>query len=291
MTLYDILLEKMNGIEYRGYFMSCCVFHEDTKPSLMVHENGFKCLSCGKKGRIEILARKVLNERKINEINELKYKKHRPVLPEWAIWEKKFGDLNGIVEHAHKMLIKFPSYQFYFKKRLLMGFAKKGMFGFISGWCLFPVFRDDGKLLDVVVRSSRSDANTRYVLRPDDSRKSPYIYCPDWSRVERSSLVYVVFGIIDSWALYSIGLPVVTGTSGKSLNSERLEEMEKEFIIIPDKGEEKDAYLLANKLGWRGDVKLLKYPDGCKDSDDVRRKFGDEKLNELIGDSNGFSTI
>lgn len=290
MTLYETLLEQLNGIEYHDYFMACCVFHSDSKPSLMVHEDGFKCLACGTSGGLRYLAKQVLKGN-LNESVKLKPAGVRPVLPAWKSWEEKFGDLNGIVERGHKMLLKFPRYQIYFKKRLLMEFAQQGKFGFISGWCLFPILDQTGKVIDIVVRSSRKEAEVRYVLHPDSRRESPYLYCPDWNRIKEASVICVVFGIVDSWALYSIGLPVVTGTSGKSLNPERLKELDKEFIIIPDKEEEKAAYSLANQLGWRGDVKLLKYPDECKDPDDVRRKFGEKQLTELIGDIYGLGAI
>lgn len=280
MTLYETLLEKLGGTEYHDYFMACCVFHSDSNPSMMVHEDGFKCLTCGESGGLKYLAKKVLHG-KIDETVKIK-KSARPILPAWKTWERKWDDLEGIVEHGHRMLMKMTSYQLYFKKRKIFKFAKQGQFGFINNWCLFPIFDEQENIVDIVVRSPKKKAGVRYVLFPNPDRDTPYLYCPDWLAVQKSSVIYVVYGIIDSWALYSIGLPVITGTSGKSLNPERLRELDKEFIIVPDKNEEKEAIQLANALGWRGDVKLLNYPDGCKDPDDIRRNLGEDELKERI---------
>jgi len=48
-----------------------------------------------------------------------------------------------------------------------------------------------------------------------------------------------------------------------------LDEYRKQIIILPDKGEEDTARKLASRLGWRGKVLVLDYPDGCKDPNDL----------------------
>jgi hypothetical protein len=158
----------------------------------------------------------------------------------------------------------------------------EGHLGFIDGWITFPVFDSRNSLCDIVVRSTSSHSNTRYVVHPCVVGTRP-LYVPSWKRVNESPLVYVVYGLIDSISLHLAGLPVVTGITGKSLNADLLRPLGKRFVIIPDKGEEQEARLLANKLGWRCTVKQLKYEDGCKDPDDVRKTFGNEYLLNAIG--------
>jgi DNA primase len=279
--LYDVLLEKMNGKSYDSYFMACCPFlhdgHKETHPSLQVHDDGrFNCLTCHKTGTLKFLAKVISHD-------TLSIGKQTPiVLPRWRKWEDKYGDISEIAHHAHQSLKRFPQFQAYFKKRKIAQFIEQGRFGYMDGWCLFPILDPHGKVIDIVVRSAGNKKETRYVLHPDKDRESPYIYCPDWKRVELSDIVYVPFGIIDAWAFYSIGYPCITGTSGTSFNLERLKELHKHLIFIPDKGEEDDARELSNQLGWDADTFIIDWPDGCKDSDDIRRIYGDEALSKLI---------
>ena len=108
--------------------------------------------------------------------------------------------------------------------------------------------------------------------------KAPLLYVPNWGRVVASETVYVVYGIIDAISLELIGLPVVTGITGKSLSAETLKPLGKQFIIVPDEYEDMEAHLLANSLGWKARVKRLVYPEGVKDPDGIRTHFGNDFL-------------
>lgn len=280
-NLYDLLLERLEGIPYNGYFMADCPFHDwqSHTQSLMVHEDAYKCLSCGAYGNLK----KLLDKTSRGIFRPQREKRASNILPRWSKWERNYGDLDGIVEHAHLSLKRFPQFQAYFKKRKIDQFIEQGKFGYLDGWALFPVFAKDGKIIDIVVRATVGKGLTRYVLHPDTNRQSPYLYVPNWYRVNSLEFVYVVFGIVDAWAMEDLGLACVTGTSGKSLNYELLKDLDKQFVIVPDKHEEKEAYNLANKLGWRGDVRLISYPSDAKDPDSVRTKYGNEALIRLIG--------
>ena len=62
-----------------------------------------------------------------------------------------------------------------------------------------------------------------------------------------------------------MGYPAMSTTTGKRLAPEALDWLRKKIIIIPDEGEVPDAMKIAKQLGWRGEVKQIKYPDGTKD--------------------------
>jgi DNA primase len=111
----------------------------------------------------------------------------------------------------------------------------------------------------------------------------PPLYVPNWKRVLDSDTVFVVYGIIDAWAFEDLGLPCVTGITGKSLSYKHLKEFDKRFVIVPDKYEEDAAEHLANKTGWRATVKRLKWPPECKDPDEIRVKVGIKALATAIG--------
>lgn len=276
MNLYDSLLEKMGGQEYQGYFMSVCPFHDDHSPSLMVHEDGYKCKACGAHGNLKKLELRVRKgfAQKSNIVSV--------VLPRWKAWEREYGDLQGIAEFAHDNLLKHKTYRRYYENRKCQSYIKAGRLGYLSTWAVIPVFGRDGQIVDIVVRSTRSKDSSRYVIAPHpDSLQRP-LFCPSWKRVINSDVVYVVYGIFDAISLELCGFPVVTGITGKSLSPNSLSELHKKFIIVPDWREEAEAHKLANALGWRAKVKELSYPDGTKDCDDIRRQYGESVLKEML---------
>jgi len=280
MNLYDSLLEKLDGRQYSNYFSCLCPFHDDNNPSMFVYDDGFRCASCGKRGTLKYLDSFTGSHFRTS----LTRSQSKPqLLPRWRKWEQEWGDLEGIANHAHQSLKRYPQFQHYFKKRGINGFIDAGHFGYIMGWNLFPVLDSIGKVVDIIIRSGKGKSDIRYYILPDGTGDSANLYCPSWKRVLSSEVVYVCFGIIDAWAFEAIGLPVVTGTTGKSLSADTLKPLGKQFIIVPDLNEEREAYLLANKLGWRATVKKLKYDDGVKDPDGVRAKFGNDYLVQMIG--------
>lgn len=280
MALYDTLLDKLEGKEYSNYFVSCCVFHDDHSPSMFVYEDGwFRCAACGKKGTIVYLDKFLGSHHRAT----LTRSQSVPtVLPQWRRWEEKYGSLEGIVNYAHQTLLRYKRFRSFFKKRQIDSFIEQGYLGYLDSWALFPVYNIQRKLVDVVVRSIATNS-VRYVVHPMVGEQHRPLYIPNVDRVLKSGTVYVTFGIIDAISLELIGLPAVTGITGKSLSVETLKPLGKKLIIIPDDGEEKEAYLLANRLGWRASVKKLKYPDDVKDPDEYRRKFGNTQLLTALG--------
>ncbi len=260
--------------------MASCLWHgADHNPSLMVHEDGFHCKTCGKRGSLAYLDRTVGSHFQLTRRQVSKPQ----LLPRWRSWEEKYGTIEGIASAAHKSLKTFPQFQKYYKVRKIDEFIEQGNFGYLAGWYTFPVYSPEHHIVDIVVRAGKHKNDARYVLRPDRDRVGTFLYSPSWDRVQQAEVIYVVYGIIDSWAMEALGLPCVTGTTGKSLSADQLKPLGKKFIIVPDDGEEREAYLLENKLGWRAEVKKLKYDDDCKDPDNVRVKFGNQYLLQLLG--------
>ena len=277
MSLYDNLLEKLEGRQYSNYFSCYCIFDQHQSPALLVYEDGYNCLSCGAHGSLEYLNKKIGATYHAPMAQSHKSN----VLPQWRRWEQEHGDLEGIAKFAHKSLKAFPQFQNYFKQRKIDEFINMGNFGYISGWYIFPVIDKKHNVSDIIVRASKHKGSSKYVLISGGGNAS--LYCPNWDRVNASEVIYVCYGIVDAWAFEAIGLPCITGCTGKSLSAELLQPLGKRFIIVPDDGEETEAHKLANKLGWRGSVKTLRYEDDCKDPDSVRIKFGNEYLKNLLG--------
>lgn len=280
MALYDTLLDKLEGKEYSNYFVSCCVFHSDKNPSMFVYEGGyFRCAACGKKGTLAYLDKFLGSHH-----SALLTRSHTAlptVLPRWRKWEEKYGDLEGIVDYGHRSLLRTKRYQGFFKKRKIDCFIEQGRLGYLDSWALFPVLDLKGGLVDIVVRSITTNS-VRYVVHPGSSESLRPLYYPNPAHVAKADTIYVTFGIIDAISLELIGLPAATGITGKSLSADVLKPLGKRYVIVPDYGEDREAYNLANKLGWRAKVKKLKYDD-CKDPDSMRIKYGNDYLRNALG--------
>lgn len=274
--LYDSLCEKLNGHRYGDYFSSLCPFHDDHNPSFFVHQDRFHCASCGKSGTLEYL-NKYLNGRTIKITPNSSV-----VLPSWRRWEQEYGCLEEIAYHAHGAIKRFPEWMWYFKDRKIDQFFEQGLFGYLDGWALFPVLNPRHKVENIVVRHTKK-SGTRYAIKKLEEQKQ-LLYCPNWSRVQNSDYVYVCYGIVDAWAFEAIEKPCVTGITGKSLNADLLRPLKKDsYLIVPDEWEERDAMYLANSLGWRGKKINVWYPEGTKDPDEIRVKFGNNILMQAIG--------
>lgn len=275
MDYTDFLGRLDNARKYSNYITADCPFQDwvSHNPPFFVNERGYNCVACGAHGSLEWLNRK---------LGGRYHKYSRPdrliVLPRWRSWAETYGTMQGIADQAHEIYREFPGKRLFFERRKINQFSYFGHFGWLDGWNLFPIYSPDHHIIDIVVRGGDGTGDMRYVLRPDDTREHPYLYVPDWDAVQAADTVYVVYGIIDAWALFAIDLPVVTGTTGKSLNADVLWPLRKKFIIIPDEEEENAARDLRNQLGWRASVRQLKYPKGCKDPDDIRRNYGNSAL-------------
>jgi hypothetical protein len=112
------------------------------------------------------------------------------------------------------------------------------------------------------------------------------LYVPDWNSLYKSYLG-ITFGMFDAITLCLAGFPAVTSTSGKdSFDPDWLDWWNGYIYIVPDLLEESSAHKLASKLGWRGRVVQLNYPDNCKDPNDWWQ-LNPEELKKAIYESVG----
>jgi DNA primase len=286
--LYEDLKERIAVHEYDGYFMALCPFHEkrtghpDNRPSFMVHADGYKCkgADCGAHGTLEYLNEYLGG----HAFDGVATERSIPVLPQWRKWYEQYHSVQGIAETGHWMYCNDVSLRSYFVKRGYGDFYKIGMFGWLDWWNMFPVFDQAHRVIDIVVRAGDNAKDTKYVLlkKPEEHHVPP-VYVPDWELFMSSTTIYVPFGMFDAWAIRSIGVPSLTGTTGKSLNADRLYELGKNWIIVPDEHEEEDAWRLKMELGSRAQVLIPDYPFRTKDPDGVLHRYGPQALSQLLG--------
>lgn len=267
------IADHMDRVTWHGrYFAAKCVYHDDREPSMLVFEDGAYCLGCQRRVSLEILWNKVRGKYKLAP---------DPVIV--SAWTNMGDDLSQVVYEAHNVLLQYPAQATYLKVRGVSERIEPNTLGWYMGWYTFPVFDRGFELRGLVLRSSpelEKSSGTRYLCPPN---QSPQIYCPDWHKVDSLRYLYVVYGIIDALALACLGFPVVTCTKGQNFHADLLKEFRTKIIIVPDRGEEKSARILASNLGWRGSVLYLDYPDKCKDPANfmATRKLQDNLLRQL----------
>jgi len=272
MSYLDRIEDNLERVSrYSNYLLSLCPFHDDHNPSFFVYEDFYICKSCGAKGKPEDLLKRLDKSfrpkpARINYSNP------------FTQWLREM-DLETLCTRSANLLKKLPHMGTYLHNRGLdQELLKKLGIGYRDGWYIFPVESEQRKIIGAVARNSDTKSRLRYMT---PAGQEMMLYCPNWSRMIGSQIVVVVYGIIDSVSLESIGIASVTGTLGKRLDPELLGNIRKNIFIIPDNGEEREAHRLASQLGWRGNVISINYPYGTKDVNDLLTKKP-EMLEEIL---------
>lgn len=278
MISYSDLLDKLpNAKQYGNYIACTCLWHDDTNPSLLVYPDGYRCLSCGARGTISKLLRK---------LDGLPEVAARPVSVDsrnpWSGWLRE-RTLEEFVSEAYWWITRYPDQGIDLYKR---GITRKIItdlhIGWSDGYYIFPIFSMDGTLRSAVARAGatvQQESGVRYIL-PRGSEAG--LFVPSWEMVRVQRTVRVPFGIVDAVTLFALGYASATGTVGKNYDPEWFRDIRKSILILPDAGEEDAAYKLAAGLGWRGKVKRLDYPLDCKDPNEILQRHGVEALNLLL---------
>jgi hypothetical protein len=275
-TLDDIIDLLDQPHRYSDYISCLCNFHEDSSPSMLVYENNYICKSCGAHGSLDYLYYKLTG---IDTVSKVKIPtKPNRAMGLWKRWLGQFDTVENVCINAHQYLLSNPSP--YLKRRKVTSVVQSSYIGLINSWFTFPVFDKEHKIIGCVSRASPTiqTKQVRFSVSPDCNA----LYVPDWKRVLESDYLLVVFGIFDALGLSICGFPVVTGIAGASFNSELLDEFRKPIYVIPDFHEERQALALVSQLDWRGTLLQLDWPDGCKDTANIREQYDDKMLTTLI---------
>lgn len=260
------LADVCSRVKWHGRYFSCsCPFHDDNEPSLMVYEDGAFCMGqCQRQFSLYQVWAKVKNHRTFDVSSSTSSTR----LINW----RKLPPLEQVASDANEILLRYPSQRHYLLQRKLQDRIEPQHLGWWAGWITIPIFNSLYEFEGLIFRATPSieqETNVRYMIPPE---QEPMLYVPDWHRVlsakKATRPIFVVFGIFDALALTELGLPVVTFTQGQKRSfsgADLLSVWRTRLIILPDKGEEQTAALLAAKLDWRGKVVELEYPEGIKD--------------------------
>lgn len=274
MITLDDIVERLPGHRYEHYIAASCIFHDDSHPSLMVYEDGYFCLSCGARGSLSKLYKKLGGI----DLTILTRPKSRTP---WGRWLQDV-QIDEFCQNAHQNLIDFPQQRVYLRERHIDNAIHNLCLGWIEGYYIFPITDRHRNIIGAVARAGRSiqeERDIRYLTPPN---QAPQFYVPSWGQINCANSIYFTFGIVDAICLYLMNIPAMTWSTGKNPTAEAFDSLRKRFIFVPDKHEEREAFKIASQLGWRGDVKILDYPDDSKDISDVYTKYGSDEVLKYI---------
>jgi DNA primase len=280
LDVLDAVFEYLEGaIRYEHYIYALCPFHDDHRPSFAVYPNSYYCRSCGAKGSTSQLVSDIQHKRGTLIQHQRTMNFRNP----FNMWIRSYGSIEQAMQRAQKRL-QHENKTAYITN--IRGINSKTiehlMIGWLDDWVTFPIRDQIGDIIGAVARAGATNTSiAKYVIPKDQDPNM--LYVPDWDMIQSHSPVYLVFGIIDAVTLHQLGLASISTTTGKRLDHTALDFLRSNIVIVPDAGEEIDAAMLSAQLGWRGKAKRIKWPEGCKDVNDVYRYVGSSELLALLG--------
>lgn len=272
-SLLDEVSEYLDWVRrYSNYIAARCVFHDDSRPSLIVHEDYYNCLACSAHGRTENLLKKLKNE-------PIKVQAHESFHNPFTRWTK-LDPLPKALKIAFDTLEQNPSQRVYLRNRCIPDKVQTELgIGYRDGWYTFPIRNPDRKIIGAVARIGSTGSEAKYVT--PSGQDGNMLYIPSWKLCETQGQIYLVFGILDSVSLFGLEIASISTTGGKRLNPEALDIFRKRIIIIPDRQEESEAIEIAS---YHTHCKVAKchWPDGTKDINEVLVKYP-ESLYSALG--------
>ena len=275
-----------------GYVHMNCPFHTDNHASLLVYADGwYHCRAGCESGRIEWLYDK-LQGLEVMPGSLRKVTGRPPHIP------TNPNELEELVQTAHTRLLPATSlYRLYPEARQIDNMIEPCMLGWHQGWLVIPIRDDERRIKGAVLRSgpqAQTETGIRFaqpigqyaqLYQPIPGSLEYVRYLLDnatKSVCERNTPV-ICFGIVDAITLQSLGFPTVTTTGGaRSFQPNWLDAFRFRFKIVPDKGEDNQAYRLSRGLSWRGQVVRVDFPEGSKDSNDLLVSGQEELLRKAI---------
>jgi hypothetical protein len=269
IDLDDIASELNRATRYENYVVACCPFHDDSRPSFFVYDDYFRCESCGEQGH----PNKLLEH--LNLVPIL-HKTAPNFKNPWTTWLRD-RSLAKTLKFAWE---KGPSV--YMRKRGIDDKTQKRLgIGILENYITFPArSKEKRKIIGAIARAGEGRSGTKYVI---PSGQDPHLlYSPSWERIEKRKTIYLTFGIIDAISLHVMGAAAISTTCGMRMDISYLDDIRKQIIFIPDRGEEKEAQKFASKMGWRGKVMRCNYPEGAKDVNDIMLSEHKHELQSVL---------
>lgn len=269
IDLLDEIYEKLDNAQHYGSYLSCrCIFHDDSRPSLMVYPDRYRCLSCGKSGKTQDLLKKLSN----TFVPKLDKPDFSNPFTRWT----KTKPLGQALRIAYLTLKDNPSMGRYLFSRGIPGAIQMQLgIGYRDDWFTFPI-RDENKcIIGAVARKNETNQHPAKYIIPSGQNPN-LIYVPDYAKIKEANVIFLTFGILDAISIYMCGYPAMSTTTGKRINPDVLDKFRKRIVIFPDRGEEFEAMDISSELGWRGKVYKCNWTEDAKDPNELAVKYSED---------------
>lgn len=273
MILDEIVDYLDYATRYERYIVSRCPFHDDANPSFFVYADWYRCESCGKQGKSTSLLNKLSN--KIQKPTRQTGYFQNP----WTGWLKN-ESLSEVLKSSWETNNLRPS-RYMRDRGISAENQRKYGIGQRDNWITFPIRQADGRIVGAVARTLSSGKFNKYVLPKNQDPN--LFYAPSWKQITQSRELFLTFGIVDALSLSLMGVGAISTTTGKRIAPSSLDQFRKIIYIIPDQGEEEAGNMLASKLGWRGKVMRVYWPEDSKDVNDLLVNHP-ERLKEAVNE-------
>ena len=265
MSILSEISDQLDSVQNYGHYLSAlCPFHDDNNPSLLVYEDNYKCQACGAFGKTNDLLTAISSSSGIIRYRPKKTSDYRNPFTKWT----RNKSLAASLKVAWNNNCVSPS--IYLQQRGISAKHQKSLgIGYRDDWYTFPIRDRYNKIVGATARRGLENNHSAKYINPS-GQDANLLYVPDWKSIIQGTYIIITFGILDAISLYIMGYPGMSTTTGKRLNPSVLDQFRKLIFIIPDHGEEIEAYNLAGQLGWRGKVLCHGlYPTDCKDVNDL----------------------
>ena len=276
--LLDEIYQYLDGAQrYQRYIAALCPFHSDSRPSFFVYADSYYCAACNQRGKTKNL----LDDLKKKQGTFIA-KKQKDFHSPWSKWDTIYGNLESTIRKAHLNLLDHNKTAYLTKRGIDIVTIKHLKIGWLDDWITFPMYDRNNELIGATARAGETNKSTsKYCNYPGMS--PDILYVPDWEMIKYSSKLFLVYGILDTASLYQLGYASASTTTGKRVDPSAFDSIRKTIWIIPDDGEEVDAVWLSARLGWRGKVFKMVWPDGCKDTNNLLVKHKEYLVSILEG--------
>jgi len=287
-VLGSFMTLKREGKDYKGL----CPFHNEKTPSFSVSpsKDMYKCFGCGKSGdSITFL----IDHEKMSYIEAIRWlaEKYNVDIEE-SNRAKKFMKPVPRLEKVGKKAIEWFENERKISNNTLLRFGITEAIEWMPQFkqevavICFNYYRD-GEVVNIKFRGPKKAFKLT---------KDAQLVFYNLPAIEFESECVIVEGEMDCLSLYEAGVTnAVSVPNGASSGNQRLEyldncwkyfEDKKKIVLMVDNDApgEKLKEELGRRLGYER-CWLVKYPEGCKDANDVLCKYGKDELAKVVEDA------
>lgn len=282
----NFLKTKKQGSDY----VALCPFHNEKTPSFTISpsKNIYKCFGCGKSGDgISFL----MDNQGMPFMQAIRWvaAKNNIEIEETGITKEIFKPVPRLEKLSSETIEYFEVHRHITNNTLLR-------FGITEAMEYMPKAKGVVKTICFNYFKNEQLVNIKFRAKGKDFKmvKDAELIFYNIDAIKDEDIAYITEGEIDCMSLYEIGIyNAVSVPNGASVNGNiQLQYLDNcwnlftnkikiVLVVDNDAAGQKLQEELARRLGYNK-CYVVKYPEGCKDANDVLKNLGKEKLQEVI---------